>query len=49
MGLLKLALVNLAALRRSQARGAQDIRMAALGTQLPSSLRQLQKTIQAVS
>jgi len=49
MGLLKLALVNLAALRRSQALGADDIRMAALGTQLPSSLRLLQKTIEVAT
>jgi aminoglycoside phosphotransferase (APT) family kinase protein len=48
MSMLKLALVNLAAAQRFQLSRTSDIRMAALATQSTSTLRQVQKLIEAV-
>lgn len=48
MSMLKLALVNIAAAQRFQLSGTADIRMAALATQSTSTLRQVQKLIEAV-
>jgi aminoglycoside phosphotransferase (APT) family kinase protein len=47
MSMLKLALVNLAAAQRFQLSGTTDIRMGALATQSTSTLRQVQKLIEA--
>lgn len=49
MSLLKLALVNMAAAQRFELSGTTDIRMAALGTQVTSTLRQMQKLIEKTS
>lgn len=48
MSMLKLALVNIAAAQRFQLSGTADIRMAALATQSTSTLRQVQKMIEAI-
>lgn len=47
LALLRLALVGVAAAHRIEIGGASDIRLAALASQVPSTLRQMQKRIEA--